>query len=68
MPESTLTLEQQFQLRAFETQVDRMSHDQAKMFCVKLYEQNMALKQLVAHQWGIDNKGQFTLGQDDEQG
>ena len=35
------TLEQQFSLRNFETQVKKMSHDQARDFCLLLYEQNL---------------------------
>jgi outer membrane lipopolysaccharide assembly protein LptE/RlpB len=42
MNESTqLTLEQQFSLRSFETQVNKMSREQAQEFLVKLYEQMM---------------------------
>jgi hypothetical protein len=36
-----LSLEQKFSLRSFETQVERMSHEQAQDFLVKLYEQMM---------------------------
>ena len=34
-----LSLEQQFNLRSFETQVAKMSREQAQQFLVKLYEQ-----------------------------
>ena len=36
-----LSLEQQFSLRSFESQVDRMSREQAQQFLVMLYEQMM---------------------------
>ncbi|MBP5974272.1 MAG: NblA/ycf18 family protein [Brasilonema octagenarum HA4186-MV1] len=53
-----LSLEQQFNIRSFATQVQHMSHDQAKDFLVKLYEQMVlreaTYKQLLKHQWGID--------------
>lgn len=52
-----LTLEQQFNLRSFEDQVNRMSHDQAKEFCVKLYQQMLlkdnAYKSLIKRQWNL---------------
>jgi hypothetical protein len=54
-----LTLEQQFSLRSFESQVQRMSHEQAQDFLVKLYEQMMLretmYKHFLKHQWGIDS-------------
>ena len=34
-----LSLEQQFSIRSFETQVQQMSREQAQEFLVKLYEQ-----------------------------
>ena len=56
--EATLTLEQQFCQRAFETQVERMSEAQAKEFLVKLHEQMLCRetlnKALLAHKWGIE--------------
>lgn len=52
-----LTLEQQFNLRSFETQVEKMSREQAQMFCVKLYEQMLMretmYKHFLRHEWGI---------------
>jgi hypothetical protein len=52
-----LSLEQQFSLRSFETQVDKMSHEQAQQFLVKLYEQMMMretmYKHFLKHEWGI---------------
>ena len=58
-----LTLEQQFSLRSFETQVDQMSREQAQEFLVKLYEQmvlreNM-YKHFLKHQWGLEAGPQF---------
>lgn len=52
-----LTLEQQFNLRSFETQVEKMDEEQCKYFLVKLYEQMMAretmYKHFLKHEWGI---------------
>ncbi|MEY2976531.1 MAG: NblA/ycf18 family protein [Prochlorotrichaceae cyanobacterium] len=54
-----LSLEQQFSLQAFRSQVDHMSQDQAKDFLVKLYEQMMVretlYKEFLKQQWGIAN-------------
>ncbi|KPQ38096.1 MAG: NblA/ycf18 family protein [Phormidium sp.] len=56
-----LSLEQQFSLRSFETQVAQMSHEQAQQFLLKLYEQMMlrevTYKNLLKHQWGIEPNG-----------
>jgi hypothetical protein len=56
-----LTLEQQFSLRSFETQVSQMSREQAQQFLLKLYEQMMlrevTYKNLLKHQWGIEPNG-----------
>jgi hypothetical protein len=53
-----LTLEQQFSLRSFETQVARMSREQAQQFLIKLYEQMMLketmYKHFIKHQWGLE--------------
>lgn len=53
-----LTLEQQFSLRSFETQVERMSHEQAQDFLKKLYEQMILretmYKSFLKHEWGLD--------------
>jgi hypothetical protein len=52
-----LSLEQQFNLRSFETQVQKMSHEQAQEFLIKLYEQMMVrenlYKEFLKHQWGM---------------
>jgi hypothetical protein len=58
-----LTLEQQFSIRSFENQVQKMSHEQAQDFLVKLYEQmvireNM-YKYFLKHQWGLEPGPQF---------
>jgi outer membrane lipopolysaccharide assembly protein LptE/RlpB len=54
-----LSLEQQFSLRSFETQVERMSLEQAQDFLVKLYEQMMLretmYKHFLKHEWGIES-------------
>ncbi|MDB9540744.1 NblA/ycf18 family protein [Anabaenopsis sp. FSS-46] len=54
-----LSLEQQFSIRSFATQVHNMSPDQAKDFLVKLYEQMMVreatYQELLKHQWGLDS-------------
>jgi Phycobilisome degradation protein nblA len=58
MYESQLTLEQQFNIRSFETQVAMMSHEQAQEFLVDLYKQMImresTYKELLKHQWGLD--------------
>jgi hypothetical protein len=54
-----LSLEQQFNIRSFATQVQQMSPEQAKDFLVKLYEQMVVreatYKELLKHQWGLDS-------------
>ncbi len=58
-----LTLEQQFSIRSFEAQVQRMSREQAQEFLVKLYEQMMLreamYKHFLKHQWGLEPGPQF---------
>lgn len=53
-----LSLEQQFSIRAFATQVQEMSQQQAQDFLVKLYEQMMireaTYQNLLKHQWGLE--------------
>ena len=53
-----LSLEQQFNIRSFETQVQQMSQEQAQDFLVKLYRQMVmreaTYKELLKHQWGIE--------------
>ncbi|MEM7553324.1 MAG: NblA/ycf18 family protein [Cyanobacteria bacterium P01_A01_bin.84] len=59
-----LTLEQQFNVRSFATQVQQMSHEQAQDFLVKLYEQMVVkeatYKELLKHQWGLDSDPSLT--------
>jgi Phycobilisome degradation protein nblA len=57
-----LSLEQQFNIRSFEHQVKEMSHQQAQEFLVNLYRQMVlqenSYKNLLKHQWGIEEPGQ----------
>jgi hypothetical protein len=58
-----LSLEQQFSIRSFETQVQKMSREQAQDFLVKLYEQMMLretmYKHFLKHEWGLEPGPQF---------
>jgi len=58
MSGAALTLEQQFAIRSFETQVQQMSETQAKDMLMSLYEQMLCreaiYKDLLKKQWGID--------------
>lgn len=59
MSEQTqLSLEQQFSIRSFETQVSQMSREQAQDFLIKLYEQMIVrenmYKSFIKHQWGLE--------------
>ena len=53
-----LSLEQQFSIRSFETQVQKMSLEQAQDFLVKLYEQMLLrenmYKDFIKYQWGLE--------------
>jgi Phycobilisome degradation protein nblA len=57
-----LSLEQQFNIRSFEHQVQDMSHAQAQEFLVNLYKQMVlrenSYKNLLKHQWGIEEPNQ----------
>ena len=57
-----LSLEQKFNIRSFETQVQHMSHQQAQEFLVKLYEQMLLrdnmYQEFIKHQWGLDTPPQ----------
>jgi Phycobilisome degradation protein nblA len=44
-----LSLEQQFSIRSFETQVQQMSHEQAQDFLIKLYEQMVMRETMYRH-------------------
>ncbi|BAQ61502.1 phycobilisome degradation protein NblA [Geminocystis sp. NIES-3708] len=52
-----LSLEQQFNLRSFQTQVQNMSREQAADFLIKLYEEMLVrenvYKDVLKHQWGL---------------
>ena len=58
MSQNSLSLEQQFNIRSFETQVKQMSREQAQDFLVKMYEQMIVkenmYKEFLKHQWGIE--------------
>ncbi len=61
--QSKLSLEQQFNVRSFEHQVQDMSREQAQEFLVNLYTQMVmqenSYRNLLKHQWGmIDEPGQ----------
>jgi hypothetical protein len=53
-----LSLEQKFNLRSFQTQVQQMSHEQAQEFLIELYEQMLVrenmYKEFIKHQWGLE--------------
>jgi hypothetical protein len=53
-----LSLEQQFSLRSFQTQVQKMSREQAQESLMKLYEEMLVrdnlYKDVLKHQWGLD--------------
>lgn len=53
-----LSLEQQFSLCSFKSQVMQMSHEQAQDFLVQLYEQMMIRETMYRHflkyQWGLE--------------
>lgn len=58
-----LSLEQQFNIRSFETQVEKMSREQAQEFLVQLYQQmimreNM-YKEFLKHEWGLGPNPMF---------
>ncbi len=63
-PRTELSLEQQFSIRSFATQVQHMSHEQAQDFLVKLYEQMVVreatYQEMLKQQWGLDSGS--TLG------
>jgi Phycobilisome degradation protein nblA len=53
-----LSLEQQFNLASFKTQVTQMSREQAQDFLVELYEQMIVretmYRHFLKHQWGLE--------------
>lgn len=54
-----LSIEQQFSIRSFETQVQKMNREQAQDLLIKLYEQMVireaTYKQLIKHQWDLES-------------
>jgi hypothetical protein len=65
MNPTTLTLEQQFSLRSFEDQVNRMSLEQAQEFLIKLYKHQMEKENFYRHilmnEWGIAPNGDLSI-------
>jgi hypothetical protein len=61
-----LTLEQQFSVRSFQTQIKDMSREQAQHFLVQLYTQMIVqeatYKSLLKHSWGIEGSAAFDSG------
>jgi hypothetical protein len=57
-----LSLEQQFSVRSFQSQIQDMSLEQAHDFLVELYTQMIwqesTYKNLLKHQWGIEESPQ----------
>ncbi|MGL5509222.1 MAG: NblA/ycf18 family protein [Microcoleaceae cyanobacterium] len=53
-----LSLEKQFSIRSFQSQVERMNLEQAQDFLVELYEQmlmrEVMYQEFVKHQWGLE--------------
>jgi hypothetical protein len=53
-----LSLEQQFNLASFKTQVTQMSREQAQDFLVELYQQMIVretmYRHFLKHQWGLE--------------
>ena len=58
-PSVELTLEQKFQIRSFEAQVQQMNREQAQEFLIMLYEQMITRETMYRHflkqHWGLDN-------------
>lgn len=54
-----LSLEQQFSIRSFQTQVEQMSREQAQCFLIELYQQMIVrenmYKVFLKHQWGLED-------------
>lgn len=52
-----LTMEQQFSIVSFKTQVEQMTREQAQEFLITLYEQMLykeaTYKHLLKHDWGL---------------
>lgn len=58
-----LSLEQQFHLRSFESQVQSLNREEAQDFLVKLYQQMLVreslYKKFIKHEWGLGNSPQL---------
>ncbi|HEY9829678.1 NblA/ycf18 family protein [Planktothrix sp. FACHB-1355] len=58
-----LSLEQQFSIFSFKSQVEKMNLEQAQDFLVKLYEQMVVreatYQNLLKHQWGLESNPHF---------
>ena len=54
-----LSLEQEFRLKSFADQVQRMSHQQAQEFLIMLHEQMMIqetmYRHFLMHEWNLDS-------------
>jgi predicted HD phosphohydrolase len=63
MPKVELSLEQQFNVRSFETQVDKMSLEQAQGFLKDLYRQTIVrdklYQELLKEKWNLDSSPFF---------
>lgn len=59
--ELKLTMEQQFAIRSFESQVQNLSREQAQSLLIELYRQMVAKDALYQHmlrkQWGLVERG-----------
>lgn len=62
-----LSLEQEFSIRSFQSEVQNMSQKQAQELLVKLYEQMLVrenmYKQFIKYEWGLesDHEGEYKL-------
>lgn len=58
-----LTLEQQFSIRSFADQVEKMSREQAQEFLISLYEQMLVkegyYKSLLRYEWNLEPKPEY---------
>ena len=56
-PQVELSLEQQFNIRSFKSQVEQMNSEQRKDFLIMLYEQmivkEVLYKEMLKQQWGV---------------
>jgi len=54
-----LSLEQQFNIRSFQTQVQQMSREQAQNFLIQMYEDMLKREALYKHllkfEWGLES-------------